>query len=121
MNEFKCKQCGGCCGPVPLAKTELTQVKTIIKLTSPSELERLKSQPREPLTCILFDTEGKRCSVYSSRPLVCRQYGQVKELQCPNNPGLRLKSGRKEFEKVAIGKVVGILSVNIGWKELESI
>jgi len=83
------------------------------------ERERIKAQQREPLTCILLNTENKRCSVYDYRPLVCRQYGQIRELKCPNNPGLKLKSGRKETMRVMHYDIAGILGMNIGWKELE--
>ena len=61
-----------------------------------------------------------RCSVYRFRPLVCRQYGLIRELQCPNNRGLNLRSGKMQTEKVIKGTFAGILSEDIGWAELEN-
>jgi Predicted Fe-S-cluster oxidoreductase len=118
-SQFTCKQCGGCCGPVPATKTEFEAIKQVVNSMSQEERKRLKDQDRGELTCILLDTENKRCSVYNARPLICRQYGQIRELQCPNNKGLRLKSGRKETMKYTRFNIAGILSFDIGWKELE--
>lgn len=118
--KFDCKQCGCCCGPVPITKPELMVLQAGIDLISQEERDRIKSQHRDLLTCILLDLETNRCSVYNYRPLVCRQYGQVRELQCPNNQGLKLKSGKKEIMQISRYDIAGILGMNLGWKELES-
>ena len=117
---FNCKQCGRCCGPVPLTKPEFVVLKLGIDLMPQEERSRIKNQPKEPLTCILLDTENNRCSVYNYRPLVCRQYGQIRELQCPSNQGLKLKSGRKATMQVSRYDMAGILSMDVAWKELEA-
>jgi len=117
--QFNCKQCGDCCGPLYLLRSQLETLKSAIKAMSVETIDRLKRQYREPLTCILLDTDTKRCSVYHFRPAVCRQYGQIRELQCPNNKGLSLKSGRMQTEKIIKRTFAGILSETIGWKELE--
>lgn len=120
MPKFTCQQCGGCCGPVPLFKSELKAIRTAIWPMSQIKREQIQAQKRDQLTCILLDVESKRCSVYGARPLVCRQFGQIRELQCPNNQGLSLKSGLKETEdKLKFDSFAGILSEDIGWKELE--
>ena len=116
--KFNCKQCTECCGPVPLTKPELAVIKQAISVMSREERERIKGQPRELLTCVLLDTENKRCSVYSYRPLICRQYGQIRELKCPNNQGLRLRSGQKESMQIGRYNIAGIMSMTIGWNEL---
>lgn len=119
---FVCTQCGECCGPIPLFKTQLEKIKLTVRNMSQDERERLKNQNREELTCILLDTETKRCSVYHARPLVCQQYGKIRELRCPSNKGIELKSGRKETAKSLVGEsLAGILSEDIGWRELEEI
>lgn len=117
--QFNCKQCGGCCGPLYLTKNQIETLKSVIKAMSKDEVDRLKRQYRDPLDCILLDTDTKRCSVYHFRPTVCRQYGQIRELQCPNNKGLGLKSGKMQTDKIIKGTFAGILSKTIGWKELE--
>lgn len=116
--QFTCKQCSGCCGPIPLMKNQLDILRSAIKTMSKDEIDKLKRQGRGNLTCILLDTDTNRCSVYHFRPLVCRQYGQIRELQCPNNRGLNLKSGKTQTDKVIKSTFVGILSEDIGWKEL---
>jgi len=120
MRDFECKKCGQCCGPVPLTKQEFLAVKKEIAKMPQEKRRALKNQMKGKLTCVLLDENSKCCSVYDSRPLVCRQYGQIKELQCPNNKGLKLKSGRKEVASINPFVVAGILSMTIGWKELES-
>jgi len=117
--QFICKQCGGCCGPIPLMKNQLDVLKSAIKTMRKNEIEILKLQDRDKTTCILLNMDTMRCSVYHFRPLVCRQYGLIKELQCPNNRGLNLKSGKTQTEKVIKGTFAGILSEDIGWTELE--
>lgn len=118
-NKFRCHQCGGCCGPVPCTNQELSALKLAIESMSKEERERLKRKPYKYLTCILLDVENNHCSVYNHRPLVCRQYGQIRELKCPNNNIRNLKSGRKETAQISKNDIAGILSMNIGWKELE--
>ena len=117
--QFICKQCGECCGVLPLMKNQLELLKSAIKTMSKGEIDKLKRQSRDQLTCILLNTETKRCSVYHFRPLVCRQYGQIRELQCPNNRGLNPRSGKMQTEKIIKSTFVGILSEDIRWKELE--
>ena len=119
--QFTCKQCGECCGPIPLMRKQLELLKSAMRSIDKSEIDRLKKQERSPLTCILLDTDTKRCLVYHFRPSVCRQYGQIRELQCPSNRGLNLKSGHNQTSKtINSDRFVGILSEDIGWGELEA-
>lgn len=122
--QFQCRNCGKCCGPIPLLDWELVEIRRAVRNLPVEERERLKHQKRERLTCPLRDIENRRCAIYEARPLICRQYGHYEGLKCPNNKGVKLKSrkqGYKEFE-VASRKgeyLVGILGGNIGWRELE--
>ena len=120
---FECKNCGQCCGPIPLRNWELDSIKSALWEISGDDKQRIKQQKRDALTCILWDAENKRCLIYRHRPLVCRQYGQVHEMPCPNNEKpCVLISGEKELHgSQRPGEyLVGILSLNIGWRELEA-
>jgi len=69
---FTCKEnCGLCCGPI---------------LCKRPESEILNKQPKvknqEVLDCPFLD-ENKRCSCYEVRPLVCRLFGAIEILKCP--------------------------------------
>lgn len=87
---------------------------------SNKQRERLKNQKRDRLTCPLRDIEKKRCSVYSVRPKICELYGYVEGLRCPNNPESPLISRAvANFELRGIQGAVGVLGVDIGWKQLE--
>lgn len=123
--EFRCRNCGECCGPVPLFDFELRKIRTAVLAMPEEERERLRTQERGSLACPLRDVEKKCCSVYSQRPIVCRQFGAFEGLECPQNKGVRLRSfeeARTEFFKQAKpGRVlVGVLGVDIGWAEIEN-
>lgn len=118
--EFTCQNCGKCCGPVPVSKQELKQIRKAIHEMSTAERERIKAQKRKDLTCPLRDVENKRCSVYSARPTVCRLYGHVQQLRCSNNPKTPVMPQAIEASLLrGIGNAVGVLGLDIGWKELE--
>ncbi len=69
---FTCKTgCTDCCGPVPFTDTEWA-------LLTPEEQNR----PFNGLTCKFVSAEG--CTIYDRRPLMCRIFGTVEDLQCPH-------------------------------------
>lgn len=120
MNKpFKCTNCGLCCGPVPVTKNELKKIKKEVNKMSFSKIQKLRSQKRDPLTCIFRDLENDKCSIYKARPDICRMFGFYKEMKCPNNPEHATKSreeGNKRIERnTKNNPVVGVLSVNITW------
>lgn len=122
MSKFECLNCGECCGPIPLVNSEFIKIRKAIKSIPIEERERIKKQGRNNLSCILRDVKNKRCIVYSNRPLVCKQFGQVHQLKCPKNKNaITLIDGHKEIEASGILKedAAGILSFDIGWNELE--
>ena len=121
--EFKCQNCGACCGPIPLLDWELVQLRRAIRKLPKEDVERLKSQQRGKLTCLLRDIEKKICSVYNQRPKICRQYGHTEGLMCPKNKLALLSSraqAKKEFDAESRpGEYpIGILGGDIGWSEL---
>lgn len=76
LPKVNCKQlCSEACGPVPLTKLELKRLGTPPRR---SLLSALGSELN--LECKFLD--GKLCSVYTVRPLVCRLFGAAEGLMC---------------------------------------
>jgi Fe-S-cluster containining protein len=70
---FKCiPGCRDCCGPVPLSKTELQEIKGY------------KGRPQLGLSCAYECKKG--CSIYEHRPIICRLFGTVTDplIRCPH-------------------------------------
>lgn len=87
---------------------------------SPEERSRLKNQKRDKFTCPLRDIEKKRCSVYGVRPKVCQLFGHVAQLRCSHNLNAPVMAKASEsMELKGISEAVGVLGMDIGWKELE--
>lgn len=75
----KCKNCGGCCGPVPASEKEIVNIKKHLK--DNSELKNNLGKSKS-LTCIFRDTKEKKCLIYPVRPLICRLMGVAEGLVC---------------------------------------
>lgn len=60
--------CTDCCGPIPFNKWEWSQVKD--------------KRSANSIDCP-YSIQGK-CDIYDDRPLICRLYGTVEDLQCPH-------------------------------------
>ena len=68
--KFTCKPgCHACCGPVPFSKEEWKRVKD-------------KREPAKALGCAYLGKDG--CEIYDERPMMCRLFGVVENLQCPH-------------------------------------
>lgn len=121
MAEFRCHNCGECCGPIPISKAEFEAISKAIRGMPPEKREALKAQARSDLTCILHDTESKACSVYEARPEICRMFGHYKGLACHKNYSTATGSvteGKKRL-KDATDNFIGILGLTISWQDLE--
>jgi Fe-S-cluster containining protein len=117
---FICQNCGECCGLIPVSGEELRRIREAINQMSREERERLKTQKRDKLTCPLRDIEKKGCAVYKARPQVCRMQGHVDRMPCPHNPNAPVMTKATELMYLnGIGEAVGVLGIDIGWKELE--
>lgn len=73
---------------------------------------QLEKQTRYFGTCIFYDLEHDQCGIYSVRPKVCQLFGYHKELVCFRKP--ELATGEKLDPPE---KPIGILSVDITWKD----
>lgn len=121
IKPFECKNCGSCCGALPLMDWQLAKIIEALRKLPPKQLNRIKRQKRPGLTCPLRDMEKKRCAVYESRPLLCQRYGHVEGLQCPNNSTNFLLPGLPEFmnDQKPGEQIAGVLGAMIGWPQLE--
>lgn len=118
---FVCQNCGECCGVIPVTKADLSLIKKHLAQKDKKEIERLSKQQREMLTCPLRDVENSKCCVYDARPEICRMQGMYEGLPCDYNPGEDKKSieeGNARLNQSIIGPVIGLLGVDIGWKQL---
>lgn len=76
-----CKNCGECCGPVPISWKEEKNIEKYLR-RNPNIILKLKKQFRLPLDCQFRDTEAKNCAIYQVRPLICKLFGVVKGMEC---------------------------------------
>lgn len=115
---MNCTNCTKCCGLVPITEKELKSISKEWLRLKESERERIKSQMRNPETCIFVDTENNNCSVYKSRPLICKLFGKYKDLECEFNKDSAIyKTAR--IRTIKNGIPVGVLSLNLRYNEIE--
>jgi uncharacterized protein len=72
-------KCQRACGPISASPNEREAFELATGKLFPDALAVLSSKN---CTCPLLDAVG-RCSVYRSRPLICRLYGAVEGMKCP--------------------------------------
>ena len=72
-------RCWISCGPVGMSDRELRRIRDAGYPVASFEQAKMKAETHwcEALT------SGKRCAVYSLRPLVCRLWGAVESMKCP--------------------------------------
>ena len=94
---MSCVRCGLCCNtyPIDISYTDILRwdedgCKQILREVSlvdnyPSKgyagfyFEKTLRSPKQPCP---FLTEGKTCSIYSTRPMVCRDFPKVSDARC---------------------------------------
>ena len=79
-----CKQCGDCCGHVPITREEIEAIGF--------------DMPIREVDC-RYLVDGK-CAAYENRPLMCRLFAACKGLPCPH--GARAERVLDEQETDAI-------------------
>ena len=65
--------CQESCGPILMSKVEWERICTRLGFTP---------NGNRALTCPML--KGGQCTVYDIRPLICRLWGLVKKMACPN-------------------------------------
>jgi len=73
-----CKKCGYCCGPHPWSPGEYEKIKIYLEI---EDIPERKAQSLDD-QCPYFRNGG--CEIYTVRPLLCRLFGRVGAMKCPN-------------------------------------
>jgi Fe-S-cluster containining protein len=97
-----CKDCGACCGPVPISAHMWSEFKDRVVVDyylqdlGPIVIPMANGDDR----CV-FLGHDRRCMIYEYRPDVCRRLGEVPELPCPKqHPGRADKLMRQRLAKL---------------------
>lgn len=92
---FTCKEgCSECCGPIPISPEEWARItdSRAGRLALRRHLDVHIEERRGSFTVAWVNAGGrlacpflgpKGCMVYDERPLVCRLFGQLADLKCP--------------------------------------
>lgn len=92
--------CGDCCGAVPATAAERARVETYARTHG--------IEPRrQGITCPWYD--GKRCAVYTVRPLVCVAMGHVPRLECSRGYNRNVPARAVDKAFVANGRPTTLL------------
>jgi Predicted Fe-S-cluster oxidoreductase len=111
MEHKNCTGCGQCCGPVVATKGEIATIKRFVKHhISKATINRLKSQSPNSSNCPYHDEHEKKCTIYPVRPEICRMFGLVKGLNCPNG------NTRNDIAQIDLRKKRTLLPDFIGYK-----
>lgn len=78
----KCINCGYCCGVIPVNRQELETIQNYIA-KHPEVLEVARREKANDLTCPFRDDRKKQCAIYPVRPVICRLFGVVEGMNCP--------------------------------------
>lgn len=73
--KHNCKNCGECCGPVPITKTEQQVIQAYVDKHKPKI-----NKNAGWLNC-KFRVDNS-CSIYPVRPILCQLCGSVKGMNC---------------------------------------
>ena len=71
MSDFVCRNCGKCCGPVPIVEEERKKIEKYLQ-KHPGIREKIKGK-KPSIDCIFLDSE-KGCLIYPARPKICKAY-----------------------------------------------
>lgn len=71
MSDFVCRNCGKCCGPVPIVEEERKRIEKYLQ-KHPGVRERIKRKGAS-IDCVFRDEE-KGCLIYPCRPQICKAY-----------------------------------------------
>ncbi len=94
-----CKQCGKCCGLIPVSQKEIDDIDEYIKC-------RVVPNNNSGEMCPFLSPESggaRSCLIYHVRPGICRAFPHSKIMKCPNGACGKLP----EHEVAAIAKSGG--------------
>lgn len=100
--KLNCKQCGRCCGTVPMTIRMFRRFKD--RTTKKYRLEDFGPGYVVAITdddqCVFLDNDNL-CLIYNNRPLVCRIYGVNEKLPCVNAHPVRAEEeARISFKNI---------------------
>lgn len=100
--EFKCKNCGKCCGPVPFSPTDRIAIKKYLATLDSVYLAQLRLQQRDPLTCQYRDNERRICVIHPVRPELCKMQGFYEGLPCPYQPEFATEAREAGYKRLVM-------------------
>lgn len=90
QEHVKCKNCGWCCCIIPITACEDINIRQYIKGMDSATLQRLVEQPRGQSECQFHDRDQRCCAIYPVRPALCRMFGSVLGMNCPQGNSANL-------------------------------
>lgn len=98
IQNFPCKQCHKCCGPIIWFEPEELLIRDYLEKNKIKRIIWTKKQfEKNHMRCpYLIDD---RCIIYPVRPIVCRLQGNISELICMSSNNGTLTS-KKELNKI---------------------
>lgn len=97
----RCINCGECCGPVPINESEYRCIKNYVD--QHPEVRDVVNAEHQQMECVFRDNSNKRCAIYPVRPMVCRLFGVIDEMKCPNGNSASVKGVGIDFNEEIIG------------------
>ena len=108
---LNCKNCGECCGLVPISEKEYNDIKKYWIENN------IKPKKVGMLDCHFRDNENKICMVYEVRPMLCKLMGVTKGMSCSNGNSYEI-NGYKHISKDANKDIQGMIKLA---RELENL
>lgn len=108
---LNCKNCGECCGLVPISEKEYNDIKKYCIENN------IKPKKVGMLDCHFRDNENKICMVYEVRPTLCKLMGVTKGMSCSNGNSYEI-NGYKHISKDANKDIQGMIKLA---RELENL
>lgn len=101
---LNCKNCGECCGLVPISEKEYNDIKKYCIENN------IKPKKAGMLDCPFRDNENKICMVYEVRPMLCKLMGVTKGMSCSNGNSYEI-NGYKHISKDANKDIQGMIKL----------
>lgn len=108
---LNCKNCGECCGLVPISEKEYNDIKKYCIENN------IKPKKVGMLDCPFRDNENKICMVYEVRPMLCKLMGVTKGMSCNNGNSYEI-NGYKHISKDVNKDIQGMIKLA---RELENL
>lgn len=95
--------CGECCGVNFVRREEFRRVEGLVKARGIKPV-------RQGLRCPLY--QGGKCTIYESRPLVCRLYGHVELMNCPRGYNVNISKEDERKWQMEMSQGHGVRSLH---------